>query len=187
MRSQSFNPERTAAGASFQQSQHAHVGQLQGSGRHFGVNTTAAVNQVNLLTTNTTGVTNMQGPSRCSAPASGTVKAKEATGSNSLSNFKSAVGGPGQGTIGPVTGGVAAGRQLGGTTGLQEGTASSVTRPGALLATGHGPRGASEGQVKSGSAAQSLAEHSRGHPNPVGTPVSTLLQNRKDQQHYLSG
>lgn len=145
------------------------------------------MNQVNLLANNTTGATNAQGPSRCSAPASGTVKAKEATGTNSLSNFKGAVGGPGPSTIGPVTGGTAGGRQLGGSTGLQEGTASSVTRPGALLATGHGPRGASEGQAKSGSAAPSLAEHSRGYPNPVGTPVSTLLQNRKDQQHYLSG
>lgn len=187
MRSQSFNPERTGAGVSFQQTQHAHVGNLQGSGRQFGANTAATMNQVNLMSSNAPGMAGMHGPSRCSAPASGTVKAKEAAGTNSLSNFKGALGAPGQAAVGAVSGGVAAGRQLGGTIGLQEGTSSSVTRAGPLLATGHGPRGASEGQAKTGSVVQSFTEQSRGHPNLVGTPASTLLQNRKDQQHYLSG
>lgn len=147
------------------------------------------MNQVHLLSNSTAGhaIATMQGASRCSAPASGASKAGEVTGSNSLSNFKSAVGPPGQGAIAGASGSVTVGRQPNGPAGQQDGSSASVTRPGPLLATGHGARGSSEGQVKSGPAAQSLTEHSRNHPNQMNTPASTLLQNRKEQQQYLSG
>ena len=55
------------------------------------------------------------------------------------------------------------------------------------MSTVQGPRGASEGQVKNNSVTNNFIENARSLQNQLGTPASTLLQNRKDQQNPIGG
>lgn len=128
----------------------------------------------------------MHAPSRCSGPPSSNIKASDASGTNSLTHFKRD-GPPGSSAFGKAASTGPGGRQPNGHAGQVEGASTSVTKHGPLLVAPQGPRGLSEGQQpKIGTGAPMLVgDQGRGHQNPVGTPGSTLLKNRKDQ-HYLS-
>ena len=104
-----------------------------------------------------------------------------------MSNFRNGGTANAHTAAGVAPGGSASGHDAVGDAG-KAAASSSVTRPGPLMATGHGPRGASEGHAKSGpGSAAPLMDASNVLHNHQHHPSSTLLKSRRDQQHHVSG
>jgi len=104
-----------------------------------------------------------------------------------MSNFRNGGTANAHTAAGVAPGGSASGHDAAGDAG-KAAASSSVTRPGPLMATGHGHRGASEGHAKSGpGSAAPLMDASNIINNHQHNPSSTLLKSRRDQQHHVSG